>query len=328
MHIGRWVGWAFLGAPLAVGCGGGSPSKPTAIATPPPAVTAVLEGTVWQAVSGETGGPVAGARFVLPAATYTADDAGQIKLTQPATYGSDLTIQASGYLDRQTRVRRDGAPVFTLWPRTAAGWPSEEYLKTLVYTDTAEGSPLGVSPLRRLKRGETHAAVLLPQKLFDTHHIWEEFDYGTGMINTAVGGRVVYTLATTRPSSGLVFEVAVADGTDTTCQRGYLAYTRLTMQSNEITGGSIVFCDASYTGWSGVSAHELGHTFGLRHSMHISSIMGAYTRFTRLPREFSAGEERSFRMLLDRPAGNRWPDDDRQVSALGSHVETILCPLP
>jgi hypothetical protein len=304
-------------------CGGSSASTSTPVATPP---TGVLTGTVWQAVTGDTGGPVAGARFVLPGRTYTADASGQVTLAETVPFGSELTIQASGFLDRQTLVRKTGSPVFTLWPSTNSVWSTEEYVKRLVYTDTTGSSPSGSSPLRRIRRGEARVTLVLPQFLYDDSHGWREHDLAIGMISTAVEGRVVYTMSTTRPASGVVFEVSVAE-TDTYCaENAILGYTQVTMTANEITGGKIVYCHMAHAVRPGVALHEVAHTLGLRHSMRFDDVMSPI-RYAATRYDFCPAELLAMRLLIDRPAGNRWPDDDRQATSSARQVETILCPL-
>ena len=68
--------------------------------------------------------------------------------------------------------------------------------------------------------------------------------------------------------------------------------------------------------------HELGHTFGLHHSPDGHEVMNAPARSSGY---MSPREREAMLLLLARPAGNRYPDNDRGVATAGRAQAVILC---
>jgi hypothetical protein len=100
-----------------------------------------------------------------------------------------------------------------------------------------------------------------------------------------------------------------------------LAFTRTSYRAGEIVGGKVVYCrlngvDASLVG------HELGHTTGLNHSSERGDLM--YPFITGVER-FSHAESFSMSMLFERPGGNRFQDNDRDVTAAASGTRIVVC---
>jgi len=142
-------------------------------------------------------------------------------------------------------------------------------------------------------------------------------------LNAALEGRFTYHLTATRPSSGVVFEARV-NPADPLCADRTLAYTLNSYRSGEIVSGSIVYCRLDDVSPS-LAAHELGHTVGLNHSPRAGDVMYRFQgRY--VPGRFSRAEVLSMGLLFERPGGNRFPDNGRDVSAASaSGTRTTVC---
>lgn len=106
--------------------------------------------------------------------------------------------------------------------------------------------------------------------------------------------------------------------------RRVLAYTSLTVQSGEIVGGQVVYCGLDVARTSTVT-HELGHTFGLRHSPDERDLMAAIYQPGLVRTEFSGRETLTMGLMMERRGGNRFPDNDRDVPAGATGTVTIVC---
>jgi hypothetical protein len=84
----------------------------------------------------------------------------------------------------------------------------------------------------------------------------------------------------------------------------------------------VTYCRADAPRELGLSVHELGHTFGLRHSSTATDVMRAFGRRTQ---RLSERERLVMALMLQRPAGNRFPDNDRLARASGAGEEAIAC---
>jgi hypothetical protein len=261
----RYRGWAFLaaiGAVALAACGGSSsPATPTA---PPTPDTSVAAGTVLSVASGETGQPVAGAHVVVSGRPYDTNASGQVTLADRIPYGALVDVTAPTFLDRQTLLRKNGARRFVLWPRSTPWGVSESYTAALVYTyGSADPPPAGSSPLERIRQGTQQAVVVISDELRLSDNANQAHQISVAHINEALAGKIIYVLSPTTPTSGVVFNVRVDTG-DPECA-GALAYTQLSVQAGEITGGKVVYCRPAESDAS-IITHELGHTAGLNHS--------------------------------------------------------------
>ncbi len=314
---GRQAGAALLLLTLA-GCGGssGPPTASGPVTTTPPA--GLGAGATLSVVSGETGTPVEGAVVTVSGRTLPTDSRGQVTLAEPATPGALVDVVATGFLDRQTLVRSDGLTRHVLWPRTSPTGMDEAYTAELVYTTGA-----GSSPMLRPRRGTTHAWVVVSDQIRDDDSANAAHAAAVDAINEALQGRIVYALSPTRPSDGVVFESRI-DPSDPECEPRTRAYTSVSVSSSEITGGRMVFCslDAARTP---TAAHELGHTFGLRHSPRDRDLMFGTFSGARSVR-FGSRETLAIQLMLERRGGNRFPDSDRDVGAGSEGTFTIRCP--
>ena len=105
------------------------------------------------------------------------------------------------------------------------------------------------------------------------------------------------------------------------------AFTRCWTTRLVITRCEVVYRDIEVVR-SNTTLHELGHTFGLNHSPDRAEIMGV--RRLGAPEQFSPRERLAMTLMLKRPPGNLFPDNDRQAPALRALGETsrIVCRHP
>src|SRR6185436_18187550 len=97
------------------------------------------------------------------------------------------------------------------------------------------------------------------------------------------------------------------------------------IRSAETVRAVIVYCDPK-SARTAVVSHEMGHTFGLYHSPVSKELMYAFFDGHGAA-EFGARESLEMRLMLQRPGGNQFPDDDRSVRATGvSGTHVIVCP--
>jgi hypothetical protein len=315
----RGVGPAFVAAWVA-GCGGGGPSTPTPpVPTPPSGVGA---GSALTVVSGETGAPIAGVSVNTGGQTFTTDDTGQVRLPNGAPFGTPVDFVHPAYLDRQTSVRA-GVTRFALWPRTSPTGVNEHYTATLVYTYASNDPPsaTGSTPLIRLARGTTQVVVVPSPEILADGLAMEQHYRAVEAANAATGGEVVYALAPSRPAAGVIFESRVDPTIPQCVSRTALAIMQGTYRNLELTGGAMIFCDIANARTHTVT-HEIGHTLGFQHSPDIIDVMG--TPFTRSrSAAFGPREALAVHLMMQRSAGNRFPDTDRGAAAADVTTERV-----
>ena len=310
-------------AALAAACGGDGPTTPSRPASSPAPVSGLAAGTVVTVVSGGTALPLAGVTIAVAGQTVVTDGSGQARLPGAAPVGAPVDLTHLGHLDRQTTIRQATGPRFTLWPRTSADGLTEHYTASLVYTGTADPPPpIGASMLQRLPAGTSAVVVVPSPALLEDGRAMEAHADAVRTITEATGGTVSYLLAPSRPPSGVVITTRV-DPVDTLCVGGDLrGFMRGMYRGSELTSGDIVFCEDSVAR-SATIAHELGHTFGLRHGPEPNDLM--FFRFgNRRATGFGPRESVVMRMMLDRPAGNRFPDSDRGVTSSSAVEERVV----
>lgn len=328
MRTNTWIrATALLALPgLAVSCGGSngsSPQNPTRAATPVP--TALVSGATVRIVSGEDDTPVEGARVILAGREYTSDAAGQVTLGATVPYGSFVDVIADGFLNRQTVVPQDGTSRFSLWPRETASGMSEEFTAQLVYTyGWAEEPEHGTSRLLRIREGFKQVFVMISDEIQRDGRAHEMHQSAVDEMTAALGGRAAYVLTSTRPAGGILVDIRLATDGDQACSDGALGYFRAwATNRGEIARGEIAYC-ALWVARTSTVTHELGHSVGLQHSYGTDELMNP--RFSRfLPDHFSPREALAMRLLFERPAGNRFPDSDRDVMASTAGVRQIVC---
>jgi hypothetical protein len=306
-----------------VACGGGDArtTTPTPVATPE---TGFPAGTVLSVVSAATDAPWAAASLIVGGTPYVADAQGQVRLTQRAERATLLDIVGSGILDRQTLFRAPGNTRFTVWPRSGGNGFDEAFVAQLVYTDAAvENAPIGEKALRRIRGGETRATLVLSPELRADPDAVATHQAAIDRLNTAVRGQIVYVMSAEAPPSGVVF-TATFNPSDPFCiprRRGFFSGRT---QAGELVDGRIVYCDETAPR-SATVIHELGHSFGLGHSPAPPDVMYRIIQ-TKGGDDFSAREVLAMNLMLTRRGGNRFPDNDRDVTAAGASSFTVACP--
>jgi hypothetical protein len=108
---------------------------------------------------------------------------------------------------------------------------------------------------------------------------------------------------------------------DATLEDRVRAVAMTSLRGDEITGGTVVFCTLE-AARSLTVAHELGHTFGLRHSQHGAEIMYGWF-LPHDPPGFSPREALAVRLMLQREPGNRFPDTDPGAAASGERRTSV-----
>lgn len=312
-----------LAGVTALACGGDRrPTTPTQPA-PSPSPAGLAAGAVVSVVLGDTGAPVPGASVTIGGRAYVADGDGRVVLAATAAPGTLIDATAPAGLDRQTTVRTQPLASLTLWPRTTRSGIDENFTISIIYTAaTAQGGPPAGERLRRLST-DTRLVVVVPSAeiLADdaAHGFHAE---AAARLTAAARGTVAYALARERPASGVVFDAQVRPS-DTGCADRVRGFARLSLRSDEVVGGEIVYCswDAAR---SATVVHELGHTFGLRHSNDSREVMfGTFVRGRR--DDFSPREADIMGLMMQRRAGNQFPDSDRGVPGLSVGEAVIVC---
>jgi hypothetical protein len=243
--------------------------------------------------------------------TYTTGAGGQLTLDQSFPLRSPLDAIARGFLDRQTfLVSAEPADTsFTLWPRTSRTGLDERFTELIVYTDATDPPPPeGSGSLTRLPREAERVFLSLASSLeSDAVAVRVHAEYA-GRISQASGNAVSYVIADEAPGGEPLFTVSI-DPADPDCGRNTRAFTVVRMRGSEIFAGEVVYCSTSAARSSTVG-HELGHTFGLNHSPDDSDLMYGFFSSQRSSR-YSSREALVMRLMLQRRAGNRFPDNER-----------------
>lgn len=307
--------------PLAVlalvlgGCGAHTPTQPSrdpATPSTPPVLTIL---------SGETGQPVSGASVAIAGRTYETNPSGQVTLAQGVDPNTPLDIRAPDFFDRETLLRSPAESSFTLWPRRSPSGLDESYTERLVYTSSTE--PFERVQLRRLPPTAAEVVLVLAPEIHDHPSRLATHRDAAQRMTSVTGGRIVYTVASQRPGiAATVFDVRI---NHIGCSAGFGAFTQLSTRNDEILGGLIVYCNPELARFASTVTHELGHTFGLRHSPDPREVMFVGGDAARPP-EFSPRELLAMGLTQQRRAGNRFPDNDRDaVTTLAALQSTVVC---
>jgi matrixin len=290
------------------------------VAAAPTATSGVLRvGTAVEVVSGETGGGIEGAVFTVNGRDYTSAE-GRVTLSETVSLQSEVRIVAPGMLERRTLLRNLAETRFALWPQTSATGMDEGFTQAIVYSH-----PNGAGPLRRLTRGTTRVVVVPAPNLRGAEEMTAHRE-AAERVTAASGGQVTYVVDTQRPVAGVYVETRLGRSDDELCQRdNILAFEQDFIRNGESVRGVIVFCDPR-SARTAVVSHEMGHTFGLYHSPDSRELMYAFFDGHGAV-EFSARESLEMRLMLQRPGGNQFPDDDRSVALTGATGTYVtVCP--
>jgi Matrixin len=316
-----WAAAAIAPAIALAGCGGSkAPSAPSTTAAAPSAPADSLPaGATLQAVSGETGRGAEGATVTVAGRSYSSAT-GSVTLAERVPLRAELGVVAPEMLERKTLVRDAATVRYTLWPSRSPTGLDEGYTQALVYSRS--GTP---SPLRRLARGTTRVTVVLSPELLDDQEAVAAHQEAAGRVTAASGGQVVYVLGSQRPTSGVYVEARL-DAADPTCTgASVLAFDQDFTRNGEIVRSVMVYCDYRVARTPTVT-HELGHSFGLSHSPDKGEVMYAFYNGHGAV-DFSPRESLAMRLLLQRPGGNVFPDDDRAVTTSGAlQTHVTVCP--
>ena len=320
---------------LTVACHNGgaafSPTGPTGAPTDPNGLPSGSTGSASAVtlVSGETGLPVAGARVLVSGQPYTSDPAGQVLLSGMSFASSELDIQATGYLERQTALSAN-SHLLTLWPRLSPTGLDEEATARIVYGCGATGCATGAEVLIRLPRG---TAVLVPSREIQADPgAMQALEDGARQLSENTLGKVTIELATGPRAGAASVTVGVDLRDPVIVAQGAGAVTRRELNgASEIVRASVAFRSLDLVRRLPLVLHELGHVFGLAHSGRSSDIMWTGPEIYSLD-DYSARERLAMGLMLQRVPGNRLPDDDRGAltarTAALPRSSVIACPIP
>ena len=256
---------------------------------------------------------------------HVSDDSGQLTLEELASNGVSVDIEAPGFLDRQTIVRRGEQTTFELWPSESPTRLDSDYTRALVYLSASLGDQGEIEPLDRPSLDVGRVAIVPTGAIpLDPRAMQTLRDAAAEMTN-ALGGAVVYSVG--EDPGAVPITLLVEPQNESIVDENLRAFTRCWMTRLVITRCEIVFRDVEVAR-SNTTLHELGHTFGLNHSPDRSEVMGV--RRVRSPEGFSPRERLAMTLMLKRLPGNLFPDNDRQAPALRALREQsrILCRHP
>jgi hypothetical protein len=311
-------------------CGGDPGSAPSAVTVSSGSASQVS----FDVVSGETNAPVAGARVVVAGAEYTTNAQGQVTVPGTVEPGALVDVVATGFFDRQTLLSRRGSDNrFTVWPRESPTGLTEFFTSEVVYTTAATGAPVvpGGVALSRWAANVSQVDVVYfgpgdgPGYRPFSDRALETQRAAVDELTNASGGRVVYNhpipMGTpTRPGAGRV-DLRI-DPNMPVCLSSPDIWGVASLVEGAFTNAQVTYCHERASENLGLSVHELGHTFGLRHSSDASDVMNAFGRLVEVPSE---RERLVMTLMLQRSAGNRFPDNDRSAQAAAAEPREIGC---
>jgi hypothetical protein len=301
-------------ASAAAGCGG-NPVGPSPVDAP--SAPRTTSATTLRFVSGETGEPVAGAAIFLDGQRYTTDGAGQIRLDAPAVAGS-LTVTAEPFLVRRTRASAD---TFSLWPKTSPTGLDESVTATLVYGCPSAGCTGSEALLRVVDR---RVYVVPAPDLRADGAATSALEEAAERITAATGGEVVFSVWPSPPAGAVTVTVLVDPADPDLLSRDAGAVTKRYLGGrSSIVRSVVVVRSLELARSTPLLLHELGHAFGLGHSPRRGDVMWNGPELYGA-RDFTPRERLSVGLMLQRAPGNRFPDDDQEVTAGSAAAERVI----
>lgn len=279
-------------------------------------------GTTLRIVSG--GGneiPVVGAEVIVGGENLISDADGTVTLLRDANDGATVDITADGYLARQTLLRRQTGPRLSLWPTTGPSGMTENFIFDVVYHLSLGGES---SHMMRIQPGTDIAYVMPTEQIRRDPRAMATLADAIDELNDVAMGEIVFTVSSNPPAGSVVFELIIdpnilGERVAGQAHREFLGWN--------IVGGTITF-DSLETARTSATHHELGHMMGLGHSDSRADVMFPFLH--RRVETFSGRERIAMRIILDRPAATRQPDNDRNVSSAltlsTGWVSVINCP--
>jgi hypothetical protein len=277
----------------------------------------------------------------IPAATLTTasgqpfqgDASGRVTLTSAVEKSSVVTVSASGFLDRRTVLTNH--TILTLWPRTDVETNlTEDFTRDVVYrADCGTRAP---QRMMRLSPAVTHVYLApTPDIMEQTERPqpWamparEAHERAVAELNRVLAPGIRFELVSRPPPAAFVVPVTVGP-TAHTCSAASAFASFTVTPRGDIIGGEITHCglttpqngDFGTANLPFVVLHEMGHILGLAHSRDVGDVMfscaagGTPTgRFRSSDFDtLSARERLALPMMLQRSAGNAFPDDDSTV---------------
>jgi hypothetical protein len=229
-----------------------------------------------------------------------------------------VDVVVPGFLNRQTIVRT-GEARLVLWPDTSA-FPGE-YTRSLVYTSastTDAGAPTTLIRLPTRVRTvvvQPSAGIQADGAAIAAHRA------GVDSLNGATAGLGVRYVV---EGTGDLTVPTKVDPAYSSCAALTRALALVwTSGAGEVTRAEITFCSESTARSAATVAHELGHTFGLRHSTDPRDLMHGTYRGSRsttpMPRELL-----TMALMRGRRAGTEWPDNDRSSTAAAARRFEVM----
>ncbi len=278
----------------------------------PQAKAPTIGARVVTVVSADTGAPVPAAAVTVAGRALRTDGSGRVVLA-----GSErgaVEVAAQGYLLRQSELRGQNDRL-TLWP--IGGAYSAEYVHALLYTPahlTREAAPAGGDAT--LARIVARRVSVVPSASLRADPLaMRAHRQAVAAVNEATEGRVVFSV-----DGAGAGDMRIRTRLDPAASADALAYRDV--HRGVVVGGEVVFASPAAARDPRYLAHELGHALGLQHST-VPTDMMYFACGDQSPYAFTPNERLTIRLLLQRPPGNRYPDDDR-AAVLPSGTATSL----
>lgn len=179
------------------GCADTGPLGPTTVRRDLSAAdtsNGIVPGSTVRIVSGETGRPVAGARVVIAGREHLSDGSGQLTLEELASNGVTVDIEASGFLDRQTIVRRGEQTTFELWPSESPTQLDADYTRALVYLSASLRAQGELEPLDRPSLDVGRVSIVPTGVIREDPRAMQILGDAADEMTSALGGAIVYAV--------------------------------------------------------------------------------------------------------------------------------------